>query len=63
MTLNFSGDIILGGGQWNSSLVFNTDKVSEQNFKIRQGSKGGDDTSSSVPTLKFLTNDNDSVLL
>ena len=65
MTLNFSEDIILGGGQWRMPLRFNIVWMNAQDFRTRQEFLVKETTSSPVATLEFLTSDNEaySVLL
>lgn len=59
MTLNFSDDIIFGGGQWRMSLVFNVSWLNAKDHRVRQEFIVKETTSSPVATLEFLTSDDE----
>lgn len=59
MTLAFPEDLILGGGQWRMSLVFNIRTLNPKDHRVRQELMVKETTSSPTASLEFFTDDNE----
>ena len=59
MTLAFPEDLILGGGQWRMSLVFNVNWLNAKDHRVRQEFLVKETTSSPTATIEFYTDDNE----
>ena len=59
MTLAFPEDLILGGGQWRMSLVFNVNWLNAKDHRVRQELMVKETTSSPTATIEFYTDDNE----
>ena len=59
MTLAFPEDLILGGGQWRMSLVFNVNWLNAKDHRVRRELMVKETTSSPTATIEFYTDDNE----